>query len=43
MTWEKVVVKPKKNLDELKSTSVAKSHPQYCMYQQIKKEAREEW
>ena len=41
--WEKVVVKPKKKLDELKSMSVPKSHPQYRMYQQIKKEAGEEW
>jgi hypothetical protein len=43
MTWETVVVKPKKDLDELKSMSVDKSHPQYRMYLQINKEAGEEW
>ncbi len=41
--WEKVVVKPKEDLDELKSMNITRNNPQYRMYQQIKKEAEENW
>ena len=41
--WEKVVVKPKKNLDGLRSLNVSKSHSEYGIIQQLKKDAEVNW
>jgi cell division control protein 6 len=41
--WDKVVVEPKKNFDKINSINVSKSHPEYGIIQQLKKEAEVKW
>lgn len=41
--WKKKVVDPKANADELNSSGITKSNPQYYRYQQVKKEIDATW
>ncbi len=41
--WDKIVVEPKKNLNGLKSLDVSKSHSEYGIIQQLKKDAEVDW
>ena len=41
--WDKIVVEPKKNLDGLRSLNVSKSHSEYGIILQLKKDAEVKW